>query len=437
MAPEEVNRNLNAEALAEAPTMEAAQRRIVLLRSFVEASKALNSTLDLNQLLNIILDLATKNTEAEAGTIYLLDRERSELRCTVSDSDHQIDIRLPVGTGVAGYVAQTGEDINLENAYSHPRFKATYDQISGFQTTSMLCTPMRDAENSIIGVFQIMNKKSGLFTTADVEFLSGLSIHAALAIRQAALHKEAIEKKKLEHEIVLARNIQQRLLPKNLPQIASYDFAGINLPSEMIGGDYYDFISLEDGRLCFVIGDVAGKGIPAAYLMATLRTALHAHSPGSDSASLVRMMSKINRLIHSSSPPNMFATLFYGILEPELGRVFFVNAGHNPPMFLKDDGRIQALTTKGITLGLKREAQYELSEIQVNNGDVILLYTDGVTEAMDEQYREYGEDRLSQLLQKNRGLTANEILTRIVEDVQLYRGQAPQNDDITLAVIKR
>ena len=296
--------------------------------------------------------------------------------------------------------------------------------------------PMRDAENNIIGVFQIMNKKNARFGPADEEFLAGLSIHAALAIRQAALHAQVVEKKKLEYEISVARDIQQNLLPKQLPQIANYEFAGLNLPSEMVGGDYYDFIPMGDDRLCFAIGDVAGKGIPAAFLMATLRTALHAHSGDGDTLPLAQLLTKINRLIFNSAPHNMFITLFYGILEPATGRVTFVNAGHNPPLFLKGNGELQQLRTGGITLGLKKEVQYDLAEILLRPDDILLLYTDGISEAMDAQHNEYGEERLIQILRENRELPAEKITDSIVNDVQRHRGSAPQNDDITLAIIK-
>jgi len=417
-------------------SLEAAQRRIEYLRSLIEASKALNSTLDLSQLLEIILGIATEKTDAEAGTIYLVDQQRAEIRCTVSDAEQKIDIRLPLGTGIAGYVAQTGEVINLEDAYTHPRFKATYDQRSGFHTKSMLCMPMRDAEKNIIGVFQIMNKKSGRFGPADEEFLDGLSIHAALAIRQAAMHAQVVEKKKLEYEISVARNIQQNLLPKKLPQIGSYQFAGLNLPSEKVGGDYYDFVPLNGERLGFAIGDVAGKGIPAAFLMATLRTALHAHAADCDALPPGQLLAKMNRLIFNSAPHNMFITLFYGVLEPGTGRIVFVNAGHNPAIFLRRNGEIRRLGTGGLALGLKDEAQFEPAEILLQRDDILLLYTDGISEAMDARRAEYGEERLIRILQEHRELPAEKLLNSIVDDVQRHRGSAPQNDDITLVIIK-
>ncbi len=420
----------------ETPSLAAAQRRIEYLRSLIEASKALNSTLDLNQLLEIILRIATEKTDAEAGTIYLLDRERAEIRCTVSDAEQKIDIRLPLGTGIAGYVAQTGEIVNLEDAYTHPQFKATNDQRSGFRTKSMLCMPMRDAEKNIIGVFQIMNKKSGRFGPADEEFLDGLSIHAALAIRQAAMHAQVVEKKKLEHEISVARNIQQNLLPKKLPQIGSYQFAGLNLPSAMVGGDYYDFVPLDGGRLGFAIGDVAGKGIPAAFLMATLRTALHAHAGDSEALMPGQLLAKMNRLIFNSAPHHMFITLFYGVLEPDTGRVLFVNAGHNPGIFLRQNGESRQLGTGGLALGLKNDARFEPAEVRLQRDDILLLYTDGISEAMDAQRNEYGEERLIRILQQQRGLSAEGLVNSIVADVERHRGVAPQNDDITLVIIK-
>ncbi len=413
-------------------------RNISHLQSLVEASKLLNSTLDLNQLLEIILAIALKNTDAQAGTIYLVDANNHTIWSKVTDRNRKIEVRLPIGQGIAGYVAQTGETINIADAYAHPQFTDRYDQITGFRTQSILCMPMQDENNKIIGVFQLINKKSGTFTTDDELFLQDLSVHAALAIRQTELHKEALEKKAIACEIAIARNIQNFLLPKSLPKIDGYDFAATNLPSEVVSGDYYDFIMHHQEKLCFVISDVAGKGIPAALMMAGLRTAMHAQSLMDVEMSPELFIHRVNRLIYDSSPRNKFITLFYGELYPESGRIVYINAGHNPPFYVATNGLLRPLHTNNLPLGVKIDANYCTGEIMLQKGEFLFLYTDGVTEAMNAEEREFGEEKLIEILQKKQpAQSAQHIMQRVIESIEAFRGNTVQNDDLTMAVVMR
>ena len=189
------------------------------LEALINASKILNSTLDLDKLLALILDLATKNLKAARGTIYLIDAEKKELWSKVLKGKNLVEIRLPLGTGISGHVAKTGRTINLKDAWKDKRFFSGFDLRTGFQTRTMLCMPMRDRRGKIIGVFQIMNKHSGVFAKEDETFLGAFSVHAALAIETARLHKDIVEKERIEKELEIAGAIQRRLLPKELPSL--------------------------------------------------------------------------------------------------------------------------------------------------------------------------------------------------------------------------
>lgn len=414
------------------------QRKRSHLQSLVEASKLLNSTLDLNQLLEIILSIALKNTRAQAGTIYLVDWQNNTIWSIVTDMNKKIEVRLPIGQGIAGYVAQTGETLNITDAYTHPKFNDRFDQLTGFRTKSILCMPMRDENDQIIGVFQLINKKKGTFLADDELFLQDLSVHAALAIRQTQLHKEALEKKAIACEIAIARNIQNYLLPKTLPKIDGYDFAATNLPSEVVSGDYYDFIMHHQEKLCFIIGDVAGKGIPASLMMAGLRTAMHAQTLLDVEMSPELFISRVNRLIYHSSPHNKFITLFYGELYPTSGRIVYINAGHNPPFHVTCDGCLQPLSTNNLPLGVKVDANYCTGEIILQRGEFLFLYTDGVTEAMNANEQEFGEENLKEVLRQNQpGNSAEYLLQQVINRINDFRGNTVQNDDLTMAVIMR
>lgn len=415
-----------------------AERKLGHSQSLVEASKLLNSTLDLHQLLEIILEIALKNTDAEAGTIYLVDEKSDTIWSKVSDLEKKIEVRLEMGKGVAGHVAKSGDTINIADAYQHPNFTKKFDQLTGFRTKSMLCMPMRNEENKIVGVFQLINKKTGKFTEEDEQFLQDLSVHAALALRQTELHKEALEKKAIACEIAIARDIQSYILPKTLPQIYGYEFAATNLPSEVVSGDYYDFITHHGEKICFVIGDVAGKGIPAALMMAGLRTAMHAQALVGVDMTPALFIERVNQLIYESSPHNKFITLFYGELFLDTGRIVYVNAGHNPPFYANCKGQFAPLMTNGLPLGVKLDAIYKTGELYLQKGEYLYLYTDGVTEAMNAHEQEFGEENLlSVLRQNNKTLAAQMLMEQVVRNVQIFRGESAQNDDLTMAVVMR
>lgn len=417
--------------------LKAAQRRIEYLHSLIEASKAINSTLDLTQLLKIILDIAVQKTRAETGTIYVVDKEKNEIWSKVIHENREVEYRLTIGQGIAGHVAATGETLNITDVYAHPQFAGSFDKLTGFRTRCMLCMPMRAENGEIIGVFQIINSKAGRFTAADEEFLSGLSVHAALAITKAALHQESIEKRAMEREMAFAYEIQCCLLPAKLPTVKGFQFAATTIPATAVGGDYYDFICTENGDISFVIGDVAGKGMPAALLMATLRTAIHALTFGKRPPIPGRFIARINSILRSFLPQSEFITLFYGELAPENGTIHYVNAGHNPPLLLHKNGEIKQLFTGGLPLGIKEQVNYNVREIKLEKGDVLFLYTDGVTEAMNTVYDEYGENRLVECVMPIRKMPARSIIDAVLDDLNEFRRGASQSDDITAAVIKR
>ena len=412
-----------------------AQVRINHLEALVEASKIINSTLDLDQLLNLILTTALDNTSAEAGTIYLLDAEKKEIWSKVLQGDKKIEIHLPLGKGIAGTVAQSGETINLTDAYADMRFDREFDKHSGFKTQNMLCMPMRNNAGETIGVFQILNKKNGVFVPEDEEFLDALSIHASLAVTNAKLYKEALEKKRLEGELELAREIQEHLLPQCQPIIPGYEFAAVNNSCYQVGGDYYDYIEGQRNCFGFAIGDVSGKGIPASLLMATLRGGLH--SQMKSRRPLTNRISSLNKLICQCTSAGKFITFFYGELCPNTGEISYVNCGHNPPVHATDDENIITLQTGGLILGLVENADFEKGTLTLKPNEVLVLYTDGVNEAMNKRKQEYTMERLIKIIKKCKTKSASEIMDDIIESVSKFTKGAPQADDITLMIIKR
>ena len=412
------------------------QGQIKRLEALINASKILNSTLDLEKLLALILDLATKNLKAARGTIYLIDPVRKELWSKVLKGKDLVEIRLPVGTGISGNVAKTGKTINLKDAWKDKRFFSGFDLRTGFQTKTMLCMPMRDRKGKIIGVFQILNKHDGVFTKEDENFLEAFSVHASLAIENARLHQDIVEKERIEKELEIAGAIQRRLLPKKLPSLAGYEIDAVARPSKNVGGDYYDLIMLSEGKYAFVIADVSGKGVPAALLVSTLHASLHAYIDGTPS--LAQLVKRLNLVVHENTEAERFITLFMAVLDPSQGSMTFVNAGHNFPFILRtQQSSIQPLFSTGLPLGMFDGVEFQQETVQLGPSDYLVLYTDGVTEAMNKSFEEYGEKRLRQIMIGSSDQTASGFMGSIVSDVEKFVAGEPQSDDLTMMVLKR
>ena len=406
------------------------------LESLIDASDKLNSALDLNQLLRIILELATRNLNADRGTIYLIDQEKKELWSKVLKGRELVEIRLPVGTGIAGTVAKTGKTINLKDAWKDRRFFSGFDLRTGFQTKTMLCMPMRNRKGKIIGVFQIINKKRGTFDREDEQFLDAFSDHAALAIETAYLHQAIVEKERVEREIQIAAEIQQRLLPKTLPSIPGYELDGIAIPCKTIGGDYYDLIPLPDGRQVITVADVSGKGIPASLLVSTLHASLHAYLEAN--LQPLELVRRLNAVVYDNTPPERFITFFFAILDPAANTFTYINAGHNFPYLLSEHEReVRTLPVGGLPLGMFEFAEYATASVPLGAADNVVLYTDGVTEAMNPALEEYGEDRFQNCLRANLGQPLGVLRELLVQDIHSFTGLEPQSDDITLFLLRR
>ena len=412
------------------------RQEIKRLQSLIQASQLLNSTLDLEKLLKIILDLTIQNLNAVRGTIYLIDHERNELWSKVVKGKEIVEIRLPLGTGIAGYVAKTGKTINLEDAWKDKRFYSAFDMKSGFKTKSMLCMPMTNREGKVIGVFQVLNKNQGVFDKQDEKFLDAFSDHTALAIENAMLHQAIVEKERVEKEIQIAGAIQRRLLPKELPALRNYQIDATAIPCKTVGGDYFNVVPLDEDRWMLVIADVSGKGIPAALLVSTLHASLHAFLQ--TNSNLAELAQKLNVMVYRNTTSERFITFFGAVLDLKNDTLTYVNAGHNFPFRAKEsNGELEPLSAGGLPLGMFEQAEYEEASVGLQGKEAVVFYTDGVTEAMDRGQNEYSEERLREIILSRAPMSATEIKNDILSDVQKFTGPEPQSDDLTLMVLKR
>jgi sigma-B regulation protein RsbU (phosphoserine phosphatase) len=405
------------------------------LEKLIEAAKNVNSTLDLDRVLAIVVDNALQIVGCEHGTLYLVDEEKREIWSKVLRESRLVEIRLAVGQGIAGYVAATGDVLNIRDVYEDIRFDPEFDRLSGFRTTTMLCMPVRNPAGVIIGVLQLLNKNTGVFTRNDESFIAALSVHAAIAIENARLHEAEKTLNRMREEIRLAARIQLDLLPKSAPVIPGYALAGRSIPARSVGGDYFDFIPIDDHRIAVAIGDVSGKGLPASLLMATVQATLRGQTLTGSPPEVC--LQRSNRLLFESTSPDKFVTLFYLILDREAHRLTFCNGGQDNPFLFGPTGEPVRLIAGGPPVAVLDEFPYEQGAAPIEPGGVLVLYTDGITEAMTEAGEQSGEERLAWLLQTIRELPADRMIERILEDVARHCAGAPQADDQTIVVVRR
>jgi len=288
----------------------------------------------------------------------------------------------------------------------------------------------------LMGLLTVFNKRDEAgFTGNDQRLLAIIAAQSAQVIENARLYLEEQTLQRMQEDMRLAAEIQGNLLPKDFPAIPGYEITGKSIPAKEVGGDYFDFIPVDDHQIAFCLGDVSGKGMPAALLMANLQATLRGQT-------LLRVNSKecltrANKLLFLSTDSKKFATLFYGVLDTMNHQLIFCNAGHDNPFLISDSNELKRLKTGGIVLGFIEEYNYEEETILLNRDDVLVLISDGITEAMNASEEEFGESRLAEVIQTNREKPAEDIIEHILAAVKLHTGETEQMDDMTVVVIKR
>jgi len=418
-------------ALDNALLYEETERRSLEKEVLLEISKTLSAPLDLDEVLEAIFRSLRQVVRYDAAAIYLVSRssQRLELvRDTGYPAGSDEAFRLSVGEGIAGWVAKTGEAVIVPDVRRDQRYVSARTS-----TRSELAAPLV-LEGRTIGVFNLESDREDAYHGGHLEMLAVFAAQAAVSIERTRLTRELLDRRRLEKELAIAREIQASFLPKRAPDVPGFDLAGATQPHDEVGGDYFDFIRVSDSRLGIAIADVSGKGIPAALIMAGFRMSLLAEIR--NEFTMRAVMRKVNSLLHESTERDKFVTLFYGVLDWKNRSLSFSNAGHNPPLLLRADGRVQYLLEGGVALGVLPDARYEERPVALQPGDVLLLYTDGVSEAESPTGEQFGTRRLEQCLKRVAGGTAHEILKGVVDEVTAYAGEHGVSDDLTLVVVK-
>jgi len=401
-------------------------------------SQTLNSSLDLDEVLNRVMDEVIAVTRAERGFLVLRRPDDSLVFQAARGLDHQ-RIEAPefeVSRSIVEKVARGGQPMLTSDAQSDARLNLR-QSVLDLGLRSILCVPLQ-LKGQVTGVIYVDNRlQAGIFAPADLELLSAIAPTAAIAIENARLYQAALEQGRLERELQMAREVQARLMPRATPQLSGWEFAARWQPAREVAGDYYDFIpDHPDGSVGFVIADVTDKGMPAALFMALTRSVVRASTTAA--ASPAEAITQANRLICADSANGMFVTLFYGRLDPATGRLTYVNAGHNPPLlFAGGQPQPAALTRTGMALGIFSGVRYDEQVVQLAPGDWLFLYTDGVTDALNAAGERFDEGTLAQALADLRGRGADEILDGVDRALRAFGGDRPPFDDVTLMLVMR
>ncbi|HKR01914.1 MAG TPA: GAF domain-containing SpoIIE family protein phosphatase [Pyrinomonadaceae bacterium] len=411
--------------------------RLQRLEALVVASETLNRASGLDDILQAILTLIKTQLEAERATAFLHDRRTGKLHARQMSGSQHTEIVLEKGVGVAGYVAETGESVLINDVTSDPRFDPSTDRRTGFKTRNMLCVPLRDPEGELMGSLQAINKREGEFSAADLSYLESFAALAAVAVEREQLAQEAFRSKLLSTELELARKIQQRLLPPpgKIALPAPFSAWGISQACFDVGGDAYDALVLPSGECAFWVADVSGKGIGAALLMTTLQTELRALVRAE--SDLARLATKLDERVMAVAPLGTYATLFLGVLSPEDERLRYINAGHVPPVWLNSQTEIErTFEVSGKLIGLPVPSDgYSEGLIDFKRGERLAVFSDGVTDAENTSGETYEEKGLAA---GHAHLTAPEVETigqTFFEDLDRFRMGAPAKDDTTYLVV--
>jgi serine phosphatase RsbU (regulator of sigma subunit) len=406
------------------------------LKVLYRVTESIRSILDPDELLHRLMDIIWEIATPHRGIVLLKDLEEGTLEPVVVRVRETASDEIHISRGIVERCMAEQVAILVSDAPSDVRFAANESVIQG-RIRSAICVPLV-AKSDVLGVLYIDSQVPGevYYTEEDLELLKGIATQAALAIENARLYQQLIERQKLEKELELARSIQINLLPRKPPEVKGGSFAALSVPARKVGGDYYDYLELSDGRIALVVADVSGKGLPAAILTATIRASVRMETHVRPEMSVRDLMSAVNTWACKDSSNNMFVTMFFAVFDPVKRTLEYSNAGHIPPLLFKPDGSYQQLQRGGCFLGIMEFVDYESETLEVETGDTLVVFTDGVTDTHNEQKQVLGLDRLITTIQENLHLSAEELKDEIYEATLMFRGAEEQFDDITIVVAR-
>lgn len=399
-----------------------------------DMARVISSTMTMDAVIENIVKRAVKAIGGQQGMITMVDEQSpTEMKTLIRAQNSTSNLQtFHLNQNILGWMMINKKPLLANDLHNDPRFSGVHVE-NNFQ--SLLCVPLL-VKNRMIAILAVFNKKAATeFSEDDKRLLSIIAAQSAQILENARLYAQEKDLLRMQEELRFAAKIQNDLLPKNFPRLSGYDIAGKSIPAQAIGGDYFDFIPIEGPRVGVCLGDVTGKGLPAALLMSNVQATLRGQTLVSQSPR--ECIVRSNRLLYQSTSPEKFITLFYGILDSQSHSLWFSNAGHDNPYVISNNGEIRRLKTGGTVLSVMEEFPYEDEKIDLAPGDVVVIYSDGITEAMNAKDELYGEERLVEVLQKSKDLPAGELIDAVVAAARSHAAGHPQSDDMTIVVVKR
>jgi serine phosphatase RsbU (regulator of sigma subunit) len=396
------------------------------LQALIRAGQELSQNRPLAELFPLILDLAIQAVNAQRGVLLILEGENLVPKAHKGEG-------FRISTGVRDRVLKEKSSILVRDAQLDDAFKGRMSIVEQ-KVHTMMAVPL-ETKQRIIGLIYVDSPfVIREFTKDDLSLLTVMANVAAIRIENVRLAEIEQAERIMKRDLSQAAEIQGRMLPERAPVVPGADLAGFNAACRTVGGDYYDFFPYADGRVGLALGDVSGKGMPASLMMMALhaRVQVLAEDPGHLSA----FMTRLNKATCANCPSNRFITFFFCVLNAATGELTFANAGHNPPIVVRASGAAELLEDGGPVLGILPIARYSEQRTSLNKGDMLVLYSDGVTEANDIEQNEYGEERFIEVLRQHRTEPAGAIVEAVTRSLAEFAGTAPQADDITLVVAK-
>jgi len=421
-----------AQLESEVKRLKSAVEELIVLNDLAIAA---GTILEVDKMLDLIVEKSIKAVKAEQGSILLVTEEKdAPLKTLIRQADMRSrQMPYKVGFHITGWVLNHQQPLLIENLATDPRFHASEQEKK--ELRSVLCVPIR-LQAKIIGILMVTNKKTlEPFSQDDLRLLSIIAAQSGQFIRNSQLQEEALEKRRMEHSLAMARDIQMSLLPKKLPEMDKLEIHSYFNPAHEVGGDYYDYFNLGADRIGIVLADVSGHGPSAALVMTMVKGVLTSVAKRFESASHV--LAEMNSTLCDITPSDMFVTMMFLVLDLKKGTLRYSSAGHLPLLFWDSSlGVCQTVGLRGLALGISKNASYVEKEIPLQPGNLFLIYTDGVTEAANKQMEMYEEARLIEATREVASRSAPEVIQHIKEKLQEFTAKAPQSDDIAMIAIK-
>ena len=409
------------------------------LRMLLDITKTISRSLDLDEVLTLVMDTLGSLIPYDAAGIYLIESVvqdegktaytfKSKVLRGYQISSEMVEPRLKIGEGFIGHVAESRKplisaDVSLDDRYFQARDL----------TKSEMVAPIISNEE-VIGVFDLESDALNAYDEDDLSVLTLLASQVAIIIEKVQLHEQVIEKNRLQTQLEIARQVQLELLPESDPQFSGFDISAYVFPTEEVSGDYYDWVKMFDDQIGIVVADAVGKGIPAAFLMSFLRACLRSNMQTGYAPHIA--MSRVGNLLWDSVEDNQFITAIYGILDATNRTFVFSNAGHNPPLLIKPNGEYRFVEYGDLPLGMFYDARYHQHFIKFEDKQTMVLYTDGITESANAGGEEYGNDRFAKRVLEGIELPAVELIDFIRKGVADFTERKFLDDDGTLFIVK-